>query len=263
MAAMRVSFVVPTRNQSEFIRRCLDSCLAQGLPDAELLVADGLSTDGTQQVLASYGDRIRWTSEQDSGQAEAVNKLVGRASGDVVAWINSDDYYADDRALRSVVEEFDRDPAVDVVYGDARVVTAAGEPIRPYVNRDFASVRDVIVAPNGPPQPATFFRRRLFLEAGGLRQELHYALDYELWLRMFRLARGIRRVPRTLACMAFHPGAKSTYAMLPQIREAAAAKRAAAAAAGLGPIERVRLELGIGMNLAYWLAVRTGLRRAA
>lgn len=260
---MKVSFIVPTRNQAPWIRRCLDSCLAQGLPDAELLVADAVSTDGTQEILASYGDRVRWTSEQDAGQGDAVNKLVARASGEVIAWINSDDYYADDQALPAVLGAFGREPAVDVVYGDALVVTAGGDPIRPYWNRDFSTARDVIVAPNGPPQPATFFRRALFLEAGGLRTELHYALDYELWLRMFRLARGIRRVPRTLACMAFHPNAKSTYAMLPQIREAAAAKRAAARENGLGALDRLRIEVGVGMNLAYWAAVRTGLRRAA
>jgi glycosyltransferase involved in cell wall biosynthesis len=259
---MRVSFVVPTRNHAPWIRRCLDSCLAQGLPDAELLVADALSTDGTQEILASYRDRVSWRSEKDAGQGDAVNKLVARATGDVIAWINSDDYYADERALPAVLEVFEREPMVDIVYGDARVVTAGGEPLRRYWSRDFASARDVIVAPIGPPQPATFFRRQVFLDAGGLRTELHYALDYELWLRMFRLARGIRRVPRTLACMAFHPDAKSTYAMLPQIREAAAAKRAAARENGLGPLDRIRIELGVGMNLAYWAAVRTGLRRA-
>jgi hypothetical protein len=260
---MRVSFLVPTRNQAPWIRRCLDSCLAQGLPDAELLVADGLSTDGTQEILASYGEHVRWRSEKDAGQGDAVNKLVARASGELVAWINSDDYYADDRALPAVLEAFAREPEVDVVYGDAQVVTADGAPIRRYWNRDFGSARDVILAPIGPPQPATFFRRRLFLDAGGLRTDLHYALDYELWLRMFRLARAIRRVPRTLACMAFHPNAKSTYAMLPQIREAAAAKRAAARENGLGALDRLRIEVGVGMNLAYWAAVRSGLRRAA
>lgn len=258
---MRVSFVIPTRNQARFIRRCLDGCLAQKLEDFEIIVSDGLSTDGTQDVLASYGDRISWTSERDSGQAEAVNKGVARATGEVVAWINSDDYYPDAGCLQAVISEFERDPETDVVYGDAFVVTGDGAPIRPYRNRTFSSARDVIVAPIGPSQPATFFRRRLFMEVGGLRTDLHYALDYELWIRMFARARRIRRVPRVLACVTFHPDAKSTYAMLPQIREATRAKLAHAAAAGLGPLDRLRLALGVGMNWAYFLAVRTRLRR--
>jgi glycosyltransferase involved in cell wall biosynthesis len=260
---VRLSFVVPTRNQAPFLRRCLDACLAQAIPDAEVVVQDGASTDGTQEILASYGAAVRWRSERDSGQAEAINRGVARAQGDVIAWINSDDYYPDPGCVRAALDALERAPAVDLVYGDARVVTAAGDAIRPYVNHDFASVRDLVVAPNGPPQPATFFRRQLFLDAGGLRLDLHYALDYELWMRMFPRARGVRRVPRTLACMTFHPGAKSTYAMLPQIREAAAVKRAAAAAHGLGALDRLRLEVGVGMNLAYWLAVRAGIRRAA
>jgi glycosyltransferase involved in cell wall biosynthesis len=260
---VRLSFVVPTRNQAPFLRRCLDSCLAQAIPDSEIVVQDGASTDGTQEILATYGGAIRWTSERDSGQAEAINKGIARAGGDVIAWINSDDYYPDPGCVAAALEALERAPAVDLVYGDGLVVSAEGQPIRRYVNHDFASVRDLVVAPIGPPQPATFFRRQLFLDAGGLRLDLHYALDYELWMRMFPRARGVRRIPRTLACMTFHPGAKSTYAMLPQIREAAAVKRAAAAAHGLGVLDRVRLEAGVARNLAYWLAVRTGLRRAA
>lgn len=260
---MDVSFVIPTRNQARFIRRCIDSCLAQRVPSSEILVVDGLSTDGTQDVLASYGDRISWTSERDSGQSEAVNKGIGRARGEIVAWINSDDYYPDPRCLESVLDAFAASPEVDVVYGDGLVVTADGAPIRMYRNRLFRSVRDLVIAPIGPPQPATFFRRQLFLDAGGLRDDLRFALDYELWMRLFPRARAIRRVDRTLACMSFHPGAKSTYAMLPQIREAAREKLRYARGLGLDPIDRLRIALGVGLNYAYWAAVRVGLRRAA
>jgi glycosyltransferase involved in cell wall biosynthesis len=262
-AAVKVSFVVPALDHARFIRRCLDSCLAQGIEDSEILVQDGGSRDGTQEILRSYGDRIAWVSEKDSGQGDAVNRAIGRARGEIVAWINSDDYYPDGGCLRAVLAEFDADPLVDIVYGDGLVVDAEGEPIRPYRNKTFSSLRDLIVSPNGPSQPATFFRRRLFLEAGGVRTDLHYALDYELWLRLFPLARRTRRIPRTLACMAFHADAKSTHAMLKQIREAARAKFAHASAAGLGPLDRLQLLGGVGMNYAYWAAVRTGPRRAA
>jgi GT2 family glycosyltransferase len=259
---MRVSFVVPTRNQGRFIRRCLDSCLAQGLGDAEILVQDGLSIDGTREILASYGDRISWRSERDSGQAEAVNRCVARATGELVAWINSDDYYADERCLSDVVEAMG-EPDVDVVLGDGLVVDVEGRPIRPYRNRSFGSARDVLVSPIGPSQPATFFRRSLFLEAGGLRPDLHYALDYELWLRMFARARRIRRIDRTLACMTFHADAKSTRSMVPQIREVARVKREHARALRAGLADRARIEAGIAVLWAYAVAVRTGLRRAA
>src|SRR5580704_13650255 len=84
-----VSFVIPTRNQARFIRRCIDECLAQDIAGAEILVIDGASTDGTQEILASYGDRLRFISERDRGQSDAINKGIRQARGEIIAWINS------------------------------------------------------------------------------------------------------------------------------------------------------------------------------
>jgi len=260
---MLVSFVIPTRNQARFLRRCIESCMSQGITDSEILVIDGLSTDGTQEILKTYGERVRWVSERDEGQADAVNKGVRAASGEIIAWLNSDDAYADPGALRAVLAAFAEAPEVDVVIGDALIVDESGAPIRSYRNRPFASAREVLVAPIGPSQPATFFRRALFQEVGGLRTDLHYALDYELWLRLFSRARAIRYLPRTLALTTFHPGAKSISGMLPQIREVARVKRESARRTSLTVGERLRIEGGLLGLLAYWLAVRLGLRRAA
>src|SRR5678815_5771239 len=91
---MRLSFVIPTRNQGRFIGQCIDGCLAQEVPDSEVLVVDGASTDDTRDVLGRYGERVRWISEPDRGQSDAVNKGVRMARGELIAWINSDDYYA-------------------------------------------------------------------------------------------------------------------------------------------------------------------------
>ncbi len=263
MAAVRVSFVIPTRNQARFLRRCIDSCLAQRVADAEVVVVDGASTDGTQQVLAGYGDRISWTSEADSGQAEAVNKGVARAHGEIIAWINSDDAYADGDAVRTALGAFEADPELDLVYGDAEVVDAEGKPLRRYWRRRFGSALDVLVAPIGPPQPAVLFRRELFLGVGGLRTDLHYALDYDLMLRLFARARRVRYLRRPLARMTFHAGAKSIRGMEAQLREAVAIKRAHAATLRPGRLRRVQLLLGIASLHAYRLAVRSGLRRGS
>jgi glycosyltransferase involved in cell wall biosynthesis len=260
---MRLSFVIPTLNQGPFIRRCIDSCLAQGIADSEILVQDGGSTDGTREILRGYGDRVAWTSAPDRGQGDAVNKGVSRARGEVVAWINSDDYYPDPDCLSAVLAEFDRDAEVDIVYGDGVVVDVEGTVIRPYRNRPFASARDLIVEPVGLSQPASFFRRSTFLAVGGLRTDLYCALDYDLFIRLFQKARRVRRVPRTLACMTFHPDAKSTRAMLRQIREATRLKAEYARTNGLGVVDLGRLAIGVGKLYAYWLAVRTGMWRAA
>jgi glycosyltransferase involved in cell wall biosynthesis len=261
---VRVSFVIPTRNQAPFVARCIESCLAQTVPDSEILVLDGASTDGTQAILASFGDRIWWTSQPDGGQGDAVNNGIGRARGDVIAWINSDDRYADGSVLADVLAAFASDPRCDVVYGDGLTVDAADRPLRPYRTRDIRAPRDVLLHPSSPVlQPATFFRRQLFADVGGIRTDLRYALDYELWLRMFPRARAIRHLRRPLAVATYHPAAKSISGMIEQIRETVAVKREHQARFALGPGDRLRLEVGSASLYAYWAAVRLGLKRAA
>src|SRR4051812_2799638 len=118
LALVELSFVIPTRNQAQFLRQCIDGCLAQRIPDSEVLVVDGASTDNTREVLESYGDRVRWISEPDRGQSDAINKAIRLARGEMVAWINSDDYYAGPGVIARLLAELDRDPRCDVVYGD-------------------------------------------------------------------------------------------------------------------------------------------------
>lgn len=260
---MKVSFVVPTRNQARFIRQCLDSCLAQRCADREVMVVDGRSTDGTQQILADYGDRIRWLSEEDSGQSEALNKGVRRVSGDLIAWLNSDDFYPADDVLPEVTAAFDRDPRLDIVYGDGLLVDVAGAPIRRQQSGPLAGGRALLIRHWRLMQPAVFFRRALFLEVGGAREDLHWAMDYDLWLRMFPRARAVRYLPRTLACTRAHAGAKTLQAMLDQIREVRRVKRAHLGQLALSPRERLAMSLSDAQLYVYWLAVRLGLRRAA
>lgn len=169
---MMVSHVIPTRNQAAFIRRCLDSCLAQTYPSREVVVVDGLSTDGTQNVLRSYGHRIQWLSEADAGQADAVNKGVRLAEGDVIAWINSDDYYAHSGVVQRVMGCFEADPDLEVVYGDGLQVDVYDRVIKPQRARELGRVQQVLVAPSSfVMQPAVFFRKELFLAVGGLNPD--------------------------------------------------------------------------------------------
>lgn len=261
---MRVSFVIPTRNQARFIRRCIDSCLAQEIRDSEIVVVDGASSDGTQAILTSYGPRVSWTSEPDGGQADAVNKGVARCRGEVVAWINSDDFYSASDVLSMVLAAFAERATRDVVYGDALTVDEDERPLRPYGTRTASSAKDALLSPISPSmQPATFFRRSLFLDIGGLRADLHYALDYELWLRMFARAREILYLRRTLACATYHQDAKSVVNMGRQIRETVAVKREYQGRMKLGFTERVRLEAGIASLYLYRAVVRAGIKRAA
>jgi glycosyltransferase involved in cell wall biosynthesis len=255
---VKVSFVIPTRNQAPFIRRCLDSVLAQRIDDREVWVLDGLSADGTQEILASYGDRIRWVSEKDGGQSDAVNKGVQRAGGEIIAWINSDDWYPSPEVMPRVLAAFE---GVDVVYGDGLMVDVSGKPIRPYRARPLASARDLVMHPSSPlAQPAVFFRRRLFLDVGGLDPSLHWTLDYDLFIRMWARARGTRYVPETFANMTYHVDAKSIRGMRKQINEAIRLKLRHGR--DLSPLEWAKTASGIAQLYVYWAATRTGLRRA-
>jgi glycosyltransferase involved in cell wall biosynthesis len=258
---MKVSFVIPTRNQARFISRCIESCLEQAIEDAEVVVVDGASTDGTVDVLRSFGDRVRWSSGFDSGQAQAVNRGVRASRGDVIAWINSDDYYPAPDVLPAVVSAFE-DPELDIVYGRGRMVDVHGRLLRLTQGRALRSSADLLLAPSGLLQPAVFFRRDAFLEVGGLREDLHYALDYDLWLRMFPRARRARYLDRELACATYHADAKSIAGLWLQVRELHEVKRAHRTGFDLSWVQRVRLRLGTASLYAYWAAVRAGLRRA-
>jgi glycosyltransferase involved in cell wall biosynthesis len=258
-----VSFVIPTRNQAPFIRKCINSCLDQQLADAEILVVDGLSTDGTQAILASYGSRIRWLSEADAGQSDAINKGVRMAAGDIIAWINSDDYYAGPGVLRRVQSLFAADPQLGLVYGDALMVDVRGKLIRPNPGRELPAPKQVLIRPAGfAMQPAVFFRKRLFEEVGGLATDLHWAMDYDLWIRMLLRGRKFRYVPEPFACATFHAGAKSVKGLWSQVRELCRIKKRYVRAFSLGSWDRLRMRLGMLSLYAYWLAVRLGLRRA-
>lgn len=258
---MQLSFVIPTRNQARFIGRCIDSCLQQAVGEAEVIVVDGASTDDTLAVLRRYGDRVRWSSRPDTGQGQAVNRGVTSAGGEIVAWINSDDFYAGPDGLPAVLAAFG-EPEVDIVYGRGRTVDASGRTLRATCGRALRSCADLLMMPSGLLQPAVFFRRRLFLEVGGLREDLHYALDYDLWLRMFPRARATRYLDRELACATYHAEAKSIAGLWEQVRELAALKRLHRPSFELSWAQDLRVRLGTASLYAYWAAVRTGLRRA-
>lgn len=260
---MRLSFVIPTRNQAGFLRRAIDSCIAQAVEDSEIVVVDGASDDGTVDVLRSYGNRVRWRSERDRGQGDAINKGVALAAGEVIAWLNSDDAYAGPGVLGPVMAAFDADPEVDLVFGDGQIVDSSGRRLRAYRNRPFRTALDLLRSPIGLCQPAAFFRRRLFEDAGGIRVDLPFTLDYELTLRLFEKARTVRYLDRTLASTTFHPAAKSIAHMRAQIEELARVKREHARRLGLGLLDRSLVAASIAPSWAYWVAVRLRLRRAS
>lgn len=205
-ARLSISVVTPSFNQGSFIGRTLQSVADQSRPALEHVVYDAASRDGTVEVLRAFGPRVRWVSEPDRGQAHAVNKGIAATSGEIVAWINSDDVYlpgAFERAARFLEDH----PEVDVVYGDADHIDADDRVIEPYPTAPFD--RALLYHQCFICQPAAFFRRRCIAAYGALDERLHYCMDYEYWLRLARAGARFAYLPEKLAGSRLHPQTKT------------------------------------------------------
>lgn len=178
---MRLSIVTPSYNQGRFIQATIDSVLSQDYSDVEYLIMDGGSNDLTVPILKTYGDKIQWVSEPDGGQAAAVNKGILRATGDVIGWINSDDIYYPD-AFKAVMKIFENHPEVNVLYGHAEHINEDGSYREDYYTEEwnYERLKEICFI----CQPAVFFRRETVLKYGLLNPQRHFAMDYDLWLRM-------------------------------------------------------------------------------
>lgn len=201
-----VSVLTPSFNQAAWLTDNLGSVAAQTYPAIEHVVMDGGSTDGTLDILKTAGDRVLWRSESDRGQADAINKAFAASSGEIIGWINSDDAYVDDRVIADVVDFFERNPAVDVAYGHCLQTTANGRIIQvlwaPGFDHDLLLTVDFIT------QPGVFMRRSVLSEPL-LDDTFHFAMDYELWLRLAGKGATFARLPRFVAIDRHQPDRKS------------------------------------------------------
>lgn len=211
---MKVSIVTPSFNGRRYLEATARSILSQSGPfELEWVVVDGGSTDGTVDFLGTLDDpRVRWTSEADRGQSHAINKGMDAASGDVVAWLNTDDLYAPG-ALAAVAGAFAANPAAQWLAGRCEIIDAGGTVIRPAVRRyKERSLRRYayrkLLRENFISQPAVFWRRDFGRRVGPLDESLHYTMDYDLWLRMGRQSPPLV-LDRVLAQFRLHRASKT------------------------------------------------------
>lgn len=200
-----VTVVTPSFNQGRFIRDTINSVLSQDYPNLEYWVIDGGSSDETQDVLQSYRHRLSWVSERDQGQADAVNKGFRLAKGEILGWLNSDDTYWPG-AIRKVVQFFQANPDISMVYGEAHNVDVQGGIIERYPTEEFHYQR--LAETCFICQPTVFLRRHVFEEVGPLDVTLHYCLDYEYWMRVGKRFR-VGYMPELFATSRFHGAAKT------------------------------------------------------
>lgn len=215
----KISLITPSFNQAAYLEQTIQSVLEQQYPHLEYIIMDGGSTDGSLDIIRKYEKHLAyWISEKDSGQSEAINKGLQRATGEIVNWLNSDDYL-EPNALWKIGKVF-QNPQVNVVCGNTRLFRHSNETV------SFSNGTDVYPGNLAKTigwaridQPATFFRRTAVEEMGFLNEQLHYLMDREWWMRYlfgFGLD-GIVKIPEVLVNFRLHDQSK-TVSQRPQFQ---------------------------------------------
>jgi glycosyltransferase involved in cell wall biosynthesis len=212
-AAPKISIVIPSYNQGEYLEQTICSVLEQRYPNLELVIMDGGSTDGSVEIIRKYEDQLTyWQSEKDKGQYWAINEGFKRTTGEIMAWINSDDKFHSG-AFSAIASIFDQQPGISWVTGTPNIMNEKGElswvcSVPPIYSRKYYLAKKYDY-PNYIQQEGTFWRRTLWEKAGGkLKTSLKMAGDLELWMRFFRHSR-LYTTDMLLGCFRQHGGQKT------------------------------------------------------
>lgn len=218
----KISIITPTLNQGSFIEQTIRSILDQHYPNLEYLIMDGGSTDQTLSVVSKYKKQLTCISQKDKGQSDAINKGLKRVSGEIVAYVNSDDYLQPG-SLLAVAEYFIANPSVRWVTGKCQIVDEQSREVRPFVTvykniflRFFRRL-SIFCVVQFISQPATFWRREVAEEIGLFDESLHYDMDYDYWLRVWKKY-PLGYIDRYLASYRVHTNAKAVVSPETQFR---------------------------------------------
>lgn len=206
-----VSIVTPSYNQGQFLEATVRSVTEQEYPNIEYFIIDGGSTDGSIEIIKKYAKGLAgWVSEKDKGQTDAINKGFARASGEIFAWLNSDDTY-EPGAITEAVEYLQSNNDIGMVYGEANFINELGNVIGrfPAAQTDLKRLQQGYVH---IPQQASFWRSDLWRKVGPLDPSFYFAMDYDLWVRLARVTR-LQFVPHHVwANFRLHSSGKSVVA---------------------------------------------------
>ena len=224
MTYPKISIVTPSYNQARFIRSTIDSVLSQDYPNLEYIIVDGGSSDGTLDILKGYGKKLKWVSEKDAGQADAINKGLCQSTGELLAYLNSDDLYLPG-TLKKIGEYYVQTGA-DWITGDYQIIDAAG---RRHPHQTLVSVyKSFLLRHYSPrtlrmfnsyiPQPSTFWSRAAYKFIGEFDTKLRYTMDYDYWLRL-SAKYPLYYLPMSLSAFRRHATSKSDTGTTAQLAE--------------------------------------------
>ncbi len=202
---MKISIIIPTYNSANFIKKAIESVFNQPYQNKELIVIDGGSTDNTADILTSYGSKLSWISEKDSGQANAINKGFKRATGDIVAWLNADDFYEPD-IFMDIKNTFEVNPEAVIVYGNCNSISSKKTAV--HIPPACLSAEKLINEGNFIYQPSSFYKNSAIKAVGQIDETLHYWMEYDLCIKLLQHGKSIY-INRTLSNFSVREGQKS------------------------------------------------------
>ncbi len=184
---MKISIVVPSYNQGQFIEETLKSIFNQSYKNYQVIVIDGRSQDKTIKILKryqkKYPEKLTWISEKDKGQTEAINKGLKLAKGEILTYLNSDDLY-EKNTLTEAVDFFKKNPQAKIIYGQGKFINEKGRYLGNYKTQhpDFNSLfKECVIS-----QPTVFFTKEVYEKIGEFDENFNYAMDYDYWIRMVK-----------------------------------------------------------------------------
>ena len=210
MSHPTISVIIPSLNYGRYIEQAIQSILSQDYSKIECIVVDGGSTDETINILNKYRGQIKWISELDNGQSDAINKGLKMSNGDILSFLNADDWY-EPNVLGRVVSIFQKYPNVDLVTGNCYYFNQTTQE-KILHTTSFQNINYSHLVFDGDCncifQPASFFTRRIVEKIGYFDVNLNYAMDYDYWIRILKVSEA-KFLDLPIANFRLHPTSKT------------------------------------------------------
>ena len=205
MDTLKITILTPSYNQGDFIEKNIQAVLNQNYSNFEHIILDGGSTDNTVEILKKYPHLI-WISEKDDGQADCLNKGIKMATGEIIGWVNSDDYL-EPNIFNTIYQEFNNNPLIDWIVGNLNVDDLNTKSLTT-INSPEITYENLLKNPDIVKQPATFIRKKIIEQVGGWNKKLFMVMDFDLWIRISKLSNP-KKINQTFANFVIHPNQKT------------------------------------------------------